>query len=94
MSKFALRAMTHAIRSRRSAPSSPATAIARGRVSHSWRFGQDRRLEMVRGFTDLDGALKHLHDTKTEFLPAQAAGAPTYVLGPDKVKIEIVAAGH
>ena len=33
-----------------------ATAIARGRVSHSWRFGQDRRLEMVRGFTDLDGA--------------------------------------
>ena len=25
-------------------------------MSHSWRFGQDRRLEMVRGFTDLDGA--------------------------------------
>jgi len=45
-------------------------------------------------FTDLDGAVKHLHDTNTEFLPAQAAGAPTYVLGPDKVKIEVVAAGH
>lgn len=32
-----------------------ATAIARGRVSHSWRFGQDRRLEMVRGFIALEG---------------------------------------
>lgn len=46
-------------------------------------------------FTDLDAAIKHLHETKTEFLPSQAATAPTYVLGPDKVKIEVVkAAAH
>ena len=32
------------------------TAIERGRPSYSWRFGQDRRLEMVRRFVDLDGA--------------------------------------
>ena len=44
-------------------------------------------------FTDLDGAIKHLHDINTEFVPSQAAGAPTYVLGPDKVKIEVVKAG-
>jgi SAM-dependent methyltransferase len=35
---------------------SSATAISRGRPSYSWRFGQDRRLEMVREFVDLDGA--------------------------------------
>lgn len=43
-------------------PSSPAvpgqdphsaTAIERGRVSETWRFGQDRRLTMVREMTDL-----------------------------------------
>ncbi len=46
-------------------------------------------------FADLDAAIKHLHETGTEFLPSQAAGAPTYVFGPDKVKIEVVkAAGH
>ena len=33
-----------------------ATAISRGRPSYSWRFGQDRRLEMVRQYVDLDGA--------------------------------------
>ena len=32
------------------------TAIERGRPSYSWRFGQDRRLEMVRRFVDLEGA--------------------------------------
>jgi len=42
-------------------------------------------------FADLDAAIKHLHDTSTEFLP-QPAGAPTYILGPDKAKIEIVKA--
>ena len=31
-------------------------AIQRGRVSYSWRRGQDRRLEMVRRFVVLDGA--------------------------------------
>ena len=31
-------------------------AISRGRPSYSWRFGQDRRLEMVRQYVDLDGA--------------------------------------
>ena len=34
---------------------SPAS-IERGRPSYSWRYGQDRRLEMVRGFVDLEGA--------------------------------------
>ncbi|MFO1540534.1 MAG: class I SAM-dependent methyltransferase [Chloroflexota bacterium] len=29
------------------------TAIERGRVSHSWRYGQDRRLAMVREMMDL-----------------------------------------
>jgi SAM-dependent methyltransferase len=33
-----------------------ATSIERGRVSYSWRFGQDRRLEMVRRYVPLDGA--------------------------------------
>jgi SAM-dependent methyltransferase len=33
-----------------------AASIERGRPSYSWRFGQDRRLEMVRRFVDLDGA--------------------------------------
>lgn len=33
-----------------------ATSIERGRPSYSWRYGQDRRLEMVREFVDLDGA--------------------------------------
>jgi SAM-dependent methyltransferase len=32
-----------------------ATAIERGRPSYSWRSGQDRRLEMVRSFIDLEG---------------------------------------
>ncbi len=32
------------------------TAISRGRPSYSWRFGQDRRLEMVRRFVPLEGA--------------------------------------
>jgi predicted enzyme related to lactoylglutathione lyase len=46
-------------------------------------------------FTDMAAETKKLQDAKTEFLPSQAAGAPTYVLGPDAVKIEIVpAAGH
>ncbi|MBA3959128.1 MAG: class I SAM-dependent methyltransferase [Chloroflexi bacterium] len=36
----------------RHAPSS----IERGRPSYSWRFGQDRRLEMVREFVPLEGA--------------------------------------
>jgi SAM-dependent methyltransferase len=31
-------------------------SIECGRPSYSWRFGQDRRLEMVRRFVDLDGA--------------------------------------
>jgi SAM-dependent methyltransferase len=31
-------------------------AISLGRPSYSWRFGQDRRLDMVRAFVDLDGA--------------------------------------
>ncbi len=33
-----------------------ATSIERGRPSYSWRYGQDRRLEMVRQFVDLEGA--------------------------------------
>jgi SAM-dependent methyltransferase len=33
-----------------------ATSIERGRPSYSWRSGQDRRLEMVRRFVDLDDA--------------------------------------
>lgn len=33
-----------------------ATAIERGRPSYSWRYGQERRLRMVRRFVDLDGA--------------------------------------
>jgi 2-polyprenyl-3-methyl-5-hydroxy-6-metoxy-1,4-benzoquinol methylase len=33
-----------------------AAAIERGRPSYSWRYGQDRRLEMVRRFVTLDGA--------------------------------------
>jgi SAM-dependent methyltransferase len=33
-----------------------ATSIERGRPSYSWRFGQDRRLQMVRRFADLDAA--------------------------------------
>jgi SAM-dependent methyltransferase len=33
-----------------------ATSIERGRPSYSWRYGQDRRLEMVRQFVPLDGA--------------------------------------
>jgi SAM-dependent methyltransferase len=33
-----------------------ATAIERGRPSYSWRHGQDRRLEMVRRYVDLDDA--------------------------------------
>ena len=32
------------------------TSIERGRPSYSWRYGQDRRLEMVRRYVDLDGA--------------------------------------
>jgi SAM-dependent methyltransferase len=32
------------------------TSIERGRPSYTWRYGQDRRLEMVRGFIDLEGA--------------------------------------
>lgn len=35
---------------------SSATSIERGRPSYSWRYGQDRRLAMVRRFVDLDGA--------------------------------------
>ncbi|MFN8622669.1 MAG: class I SAM-dependent methyltransferase [Chloroflexota bacterium] len=31
------------------------TAIERGRPSYSWRYGQDRRLEMVRRWIDLEG---------------------------------------
>jgi len=31
-------------------------SIERGRPSYSWRFGQDRRLAMVRRFVDLEGA--------------------------------------
>jgi SAM-dependent methyltransferase len=31
-------------------------SIERGRVSYSWRFGQDRRLEMLRAFVPLEGA--------------------------------------
>jgi SAM-dependent methyltransferase len=31
-------------------------SITRGRPSYSWRYGQDRRLEMVRTFVDLDDA--------------------------------------
>jgi SAM-dependent methyltransferase len=33
-----------------------AISIERGRPSYSWRYGQDRRLRMVRRFVDLDGA--------------------------------------
>jgi SAM-dependent methyltransferase len=33
-----------------------AAAIERGRPSYSWRFGQDRRLDMVRDFVPLEGA--------------------------------------
>jgi SAM-dependent methyltransferase len=33
-----------------------ATSIERGRPSYSWRYGQDRRLEMVRQHVDLEGA--------------------------------------
>jgi SAM-dependent methyltransferase len=33
-----------------------ATAISRGRPSYSWRYGQDRRLTMVRDWVDLEGA--------------------------------------
>ena len=33
-----------------------ATSIERGRPSYSWRYGQDRRLEMVRRFVDLEHA--------------------------------------
>jgi SAM-dependent methyltransferase len=33
-----------------------ATSIERGRVSYSWRFGQDRRLEMVREHVPLESA--------------------------------------
>jgi SAM-dependent methyltransferase len=33
-----------------------ATSIERGRPSYSWRYGQDRRLGMVRRFIDLEGA--------------------------------------
>jgi SAM-dependent methyltransferase len=33
-----------------------ATAIERGRPSYCWRYGQDRRLEMVRRFVELEGA--------------------------------------
>lgn len=33
-----------------------AVSIERGRPSYSWRYGQDRRLEMVRRFVDLDDA--------------------------------------
>ena len=32
------------------------TSIERGRPSYSWRYGQDRRLEMVRQFVDLEDA--------------------------------------
>jgi SAM-dependent methyltransferase len=32
------------------------TSIERGRPSYSWRYGQDRRLEMVRRFVDLEDA--------------------------------------
>jgi len=32
------------------------TSISRGRPSYSWRFGQDRRLSMVRDWVDLDDA--------------------------------------
>jgi len=33
-----------------------AASIERGRPSYSWRYGQDRRLEMVRQFVDLEDA--------------------------------------
>lgn len=33
-----------------------ATSIERGRPTYSWRYGQDRRLEMVRSFVELEGA--------------------------------------
>lgn len=33
-----------------------ATSIERGRPSYSWRYGQDRRLTMVRGFVALEDA--------------------------------------
>lgn len=33
-----------------------ATSIERGRPSYSWRYGQERRLEMVRRHVDLEGA--------------------------------------
>ena len=33
-----------------------ATSIERGRPSYSWRYGQDRRLEMVREYVDLEDA--------------------------------------
>src|SRR3954447_8754321 len=32
------------------------SAIERGRPSYSWRYGQDRRLEMLRRFVPLEGA--------------------------------------
>ncbi|MFV2062571.1 MAG: class I SAM-dependent methyltransferase [Chloroflexota bacterium] len=32
------------------------TSIERGRPSYSWRYGQDRRLQMVRRYVELDGA--------------------------------------
>lgn len=32
------------------------TSIERGRPSYSWRYGQDRRLEMVRQYVDLEDA--------------------------------------
>ncbi len=46
--------MTSAIEERDDTTS--ATSIERGRVSYSWRFGQDRRLEMVRRFVPLEDA--------------------------------------
>ena len=33
-----------------------ATSIERGRPSYSWRYGQDRRLDMVREYVDLENA--------------------------------------
>jgi SAM-dependent methyltransferase len=38
------------------AEATSSTSIERGRPSYSWRYGQDRRLAMVRQYVDLEGA--------------------------------------
>ncbi len=43
-------------------------------------------------FDKVEDEIKRLHEVQTEFVPSQAPNSPTYVLGPDKVKIEIVPA--